>query len=72
MAMTSDSSSVVAISDSVGSMRCAIIVVTGRLVKIEMPRSPCRTCHSQSPKRTTKGRSSPSDARMRSTSAGVA
>ena len=36
-----------AISDSVGSMRCAIIVDTGRLVKIEVPRSPCRICQTQ-------------------------
>ena len=36
------------ISDSVGSMRCAIMVVTGRLVKIELPRSPCRSRQAQS------------------------
>ena len=29
------------ISDSVGSMRCAIMWLTGRLVKIDVPRSPC-------------------------------
>ena len=34
--------SVSTISDSVGSMRCAIMWATGRLVKIEVPRSPCR------------------------------
>ena len=60
------------ISDSVGSIRCAIMWLTGRLVKIEVPRSPCRICHSHSPKRTRNGRSRPSEARMRSTSAGVA
>ena len=39
--------SVIAISESVGSMRCAIIAATGRLVKIEVPRSPCRICQTQ-------------------------
>ena len=41
--------SVTIISDSVGSMRCAIMVVTGRLVKIERPRSACssRQAHSR-------------------------
>ena len=29
------------VSATVGSTRCAISLVTGRLVKIEMPRSPC-------------------------------
>ena len=38
---------------------------TGRLVKIEVPRSPFSTCQTQSPKRTRNGRSSPSEARMR-------
>ena len=60
------------ISDSVGSIRCAIMCVTGRLVKIEVPRSPCMMCQNQSANRTTKGRSRPSEARIRSTSAGVA
>ena len=39
--------SVTTISDSVGSMRCAISSVTGRLVKIEVPRSPCRMRQTQ-------------------------
>ena len=56
------------ISESVGSMRCAISVVTGRLVKIDVPRSPCRICQSQSPKCTRNGRSRPRLWRMRSTS----
>ena len=64
--------SVSTISDTVGSIRCAIMCVTGRLVKIDCPRSPFSTCQTHSPKRTTKGRSSPSDWRMRSTSSGVA
>ena len=29
------------VSVTVGSIRCAISLETGRLVKIEMPRSPC-------------------------------
>ena len=33
----------------VGSIRCAISVETGRLVKIEMPRSPCKSRRAQSP-----------------------
>ena len=70
MATTSDRIRVSTISDKVGSMRCAIMWLTGRLVKIEVPRSPCSTCHSQSPNRTRNGRSRPSEARMRSTSAG--
>ncbi len=72
MARLSDRIRVSIISDSVGSIRCAIMCVTGRLVKIEVPRSPCRMCQNQSKKRTRNGRSSPSEARMRSTSAGVA
>ena len=60
------------INEMVGSMRCAIMWLTGRLVKIEVPRSPCRICHSHSPNRTRNGLSRPSEARMRSTSAGVA
>ena len=64
------SMSVTTISDSVGSMRCAIMAVTGRLVKIDVPRSPCRICHTQSPNWTRNGRSSPRLWRMRSTSAG--
>jgi hypothetical protein len=39
-------------SDRVGSMRWAIIVETGRLVKIDVPRSPCRMSQTHSPKRT--------------------
>ncbi len=70
--MTMAKMTVSTISDSVGSIRCAIMCETGRLVKIEVPRSPCRICHSHSPKRTRNGRSSPSDSRMRSTSAGEA
>ncbi len=60
--------SVTNISDRVGSMRWAIIEVTGRLVKIEVPRSPLRMCQSQSRNRTMNGRSSPRLARMRSIS----
>ena len=60
------------ISEMVGSSRCSIILVTGRLVKIETPRSPFSTFQTHSPKRIRNGRSSPSPARMRSTSAGLA
>ena len=31
----------------VGSTRCAISLETGRLVKIETPRSPCNSAHTQ-------------------------
>ena len=34
---------------TVGSTRCMIKVETGRLVKIDMPRSPCSKCHTQPP-----------------------
>ncbi len=64
--------SVITISDSVGSIRWAIMVATGRLVKIEVPISPWMRRHSQSPNWTRNGRSSPRPWRMRSTSAGVA
>jgi hypothetical protein len=63
-AIAIDITSVIDISDSVVGVRCSIIVSTGRLVKIEVPRSPCSTCQNQSPNRTTKGRSSPSEARI--------
>ena len=59
-------------SDSVGSTRCAIRRVTGRLVKIEMPRSPCSTAQAQVPKRVQNGSLSPSFSRMRSMSWTVA
>jgi hypothetical protein len=63
---------VIAISESVGSMRCAIRAATGSLVKIEVPRSPCRICQSQDPNWTRNGRSRPRLWRIRSTSAGLA
>ena len=72
MASDSDRISVSTINDIVGSIRWPIMWVTGRLVKIETPRSPCSTCQIHSPKRTTNGRSRPSEARMRITSSGVA
>ena len=71
-AMVTASSRVRIIKDSVGSIRCWIMVVTGRLVKIDTPMSPFRMFQTHSPKRIRKGRSSPSEARMRSTSCGVA
>src|SRR5215210_3426246 len=63
---------VTAMSDRVGPMRCSIMVQTGRLVKIEVPMSPCRMRHDHSPKRTRNGRSRPRFWRMRSTSGDVA
>jgi hypothetical protein len=63
---------VTAISERVGSIRWAIMAATGRLVQIEVPRSPWRICQTHSPKRIRNGRSSPRLCRMRSTSAGVA
>ena len=49
-----DTTSVQSVSASVGSTRCAIKLVTGRLVKIEVPRSPCSSAHSQ--RRTAPGK----------------
>ena len=72
IAITNERINVMIISETVGSTRWAIIFVTGRLVKIDVPRSPFSTFHAHSPKRTRNGRSRPSEARMRSTSAGVA
>ena len=43
---------VTSISESVGSIRCAIIVLTGRLVKIEVPRSPRMMSQTHEPNRT--------------------
>src|SRR5262245_12422610 len=71
-AMETEKTRVTAINDRVGSMRCAIMAATGRLVKIEVPRSAWRICQTHSPKRMAKGRSSPRLWRIRSTSAGVA
>ena len=64
--------SVLSVSETVGSTRCAISCVTGRLVKIDVPRSPCNKAHSQPPKRTRKGSSSPSRSWMRRMSSSVA
>ena len=40
---------VVTESARVGSRRCLIRVATGRLEKIEMPRSPCSSCQTHLP-----------------------
>ena len=52
------------VSDTVGWTRCPISVVTGRLVKIDVPRSPCSSRHTQPPNCTRNGSSRPSFARM--------
>ncbi len=44
-----DTISVAMVSATVGSSRCWISLATGRLVKIEMPRSPCKRRHTHSP-----------------------
>ncbi len=60
------------VSATVGSTRCSISVMTGRLVKIEMPRSPWSRRHTQPPNWMKKGWSRPSFWRMRMMSATVA
>src|SRR5687768_15739910 len=70
--MATATSSVQRVSATVGSTRWPIRRVTGRLVKMEVPRSPCRRPHTHVPKRTTKGSSRPSPARMRLMSSVVA
>ncbi len=60
MAKHSVTMSVITVSAAVGSRRWAMSSVTGRLVKIEMPRSPCSTPQAQVPKRTKNGSSRPS------------
>ena len=64
--------SVVSVSATVGSSRWPMSFATGRLVKMEMPRSPCSTPQSQWPKRSRKGSSRPSLAWMRAMSSLVA
>ena len=63
-AIAMDITSVITISEIVVGARCSIIFNTGRLVKMEVPRLPCSTCHSQSAKRMTNGLSSPRVARI--------
>ena len=71
-AMPTEKIIVITNSTKVGSTRWAIINVTGRLVKTDVPRSPRAALPNHSTKRTTKGLSRPSDALMRSISCGVA
>src|SRR5699024_10667654 len=59
-------------SDTVTSIRSAIIVTTGRFVRMEVPRSPCRADTSQSADWTISGRLSPRASRTAAYSAGVA
>src|SRR5689334_6588528 len=63
---------VVAASDTVGPIFSPIVVLTGWSDSSEVPRSPCRSCHSQAPNCTTIGRSSPRLARIFSMFSGVA
>ncbi len=46
-AARTETSKVETVSTTVGSMRCSISSETGRLVKIEVPRSPCSKCQTQ-------------------------
>jgi hypothetical protein len=71
-ATVTDSSMVQTVSARVGSTRWASSVVTGRLLKIDTPRSPWSRAQAQVPNRIRKGWSSPSRARMRATSWAVA
>ena len=52
--------SVASVSDSVGSRRCRINRLTGRLEKIEVPKSPCSMPSTQSANCSRIGRSRPS------------
>ena len=47
IATTTETISVETVSAMVGSTRCPISFITGRLVKIEMPRSPCNSPQAQ-------------------------
>ena len=47
--------SVQIVRDKVGSTRCPINLDTGRLLKIDVPKSPCINAQTQFPKRTIKG-----------------
>ena len=60
MASTTATSSVASVSDTVGSSRCAISRLTGRLEKIEVPKSPCVMPTSHSANCSRIGRSRPS------------
>src|SRR3954469_23353818 len=71
-ATSTEITSVETVSESVGSTRWPIRCVTGRLVKIEMPRSPWSNRHSHWPKRCRKGSSRPRFWRMRAMSSLVA
>ena len=52
IAVATATSSVANVRQTVGSTRWPMSCITGRLVKIEMPRSPCSTDQTQVPKRT--------------------
>ena len=71
-ASSTANSMVQAVSVSVGSRRWPMSLETGRLEKIDVPRSPRTTCHSQMASCLCSGASSPSLWRMRSISSGEA
>ena len=71
-AISTATMSVHKVSDTVGWTRCPISVVTGRLVKIDVPRSPCSSRHTQPPNCTRNGWSRPSFARICLMSSAVA
>ncbi|MNT22683.1 hypothetical protein D3C72_1580760 [compost metagenome] len=72
MATATETISVISISENVGTSRWLIMWLTGNPVKSDVPRSPCSTFQPHSPKRWRKGWSSPSVARIRAMSCGVA
>ena len=71
-AISTATTSVHRVSDTVGCTRCPMSVVTGRLVKIDVPRSPCSSRQTQPPNCTRNGSSRPSFARMFLMSSSVA
>jgi len=72
MASETATNSVDSVSAMVGSTRCAIRRVTGRLEKIDVPMSPCSSAHTQTTNCSTNGRSRPSFMRTASIASVVA
>ncbi len=71
-AITTENTSVIAVSDTVAGSRCPISVITGTSEKIEMPRLPCSSRHAQCTNCTVSGSLSPSRSRIAAMFAGVA